>query len=71
MKRDQRFPVVLSKAERRALDQLAQDELLSAASIVRRLIIREAKQRGFWPPEHQQQIQAQIRQELEVDRIPD
>ena len=49
MRRDKRFPVILSRTERRALDSLARDEALSAASVVRRLIIREAKERGLWP----------------------
>ncbi len=49
MKRDRRFPVVLSKRERWALHQIARDEALSAASVVRRLIIREARKRGLWP----------------------
>jgi len=54
VKRDQRFPMVMSKAERRVLETLARDEALSAASVVRRLIIREAKERGLWPPTNQQ-----------------
>lgn len=49
MRRDRRFPVVLSMRERRILDRIAKDEALSAASVVRRLIIREAKKRGLWP----------------------
>ena len=49
MRRDRRFPVVLSKRERQALQQLAQAEALSAAAVLRRLIIREAKRRGLWP----------------------
>ena len=49
MRRERRFPVVLSKRERQALQQLAQAEALSAATVLRRLIIREAKRRGLWP----------------------
>jgi hypothetical protein len=49
VRRDRRFPVVLSKRERQALQQLAQAEALSAAAVLRRLIIREAKRRGLWP----------------------
>ena len=49
MRRDRRFPVVLSIGERRILDRIAKDEALSAASVVRRLIIREARRRGLWP----------------------
>ena len=49
MRRDRRFPVVLSKRERQALQQLAQAEALSGAAVLRRLIIREAKRRGLWP----------------------
>ena len=48
MRRDRRFPVVLSKRERQALQQLAQAEALSAAAVLRRLIIREAKSQGLW-----------------------
>ncbi len=49
MRRDQRFPVVLSKHERQALQQIAQDEALSAAAVMRRFIIHEARRRGLWP----------------------
>jgi hypothetical protein len=45
--RDQRSLLLLSKAERRAIDRLAKDHVLSVASVVPRLIVREAKQRGF------------------------
>jgi RNA polymerase-interacting CarD/CdnL/TRCF family regulator len=62
MKRQQRFPIVMSEAERRVLDKLANDEMLSAASVVRRLIIREAKERGLWPPDNQHNEQAQAGQ---------
>ena len=41
--------MVLSTRERQALQQLAQAETLSAAAVLRRLIIREAKRRGLWP----------------------
>ena len=50
MKRDQRFPVVLSKAERDALRQLADRERISSAAVVRRLIWREAERWGLLPP---------------------
>ena len=50
MRRDRRFPVVLSKRERQALQRLAQAEALSAAAVLRRLIIREAKRQDLWPP---------------------
>ena len=49
MKRDRRFPVVLSQRERQALQQIAQDEALSAAAVLRRFIIHEARRRGLWP----------------------
>ena len=49
MRRDRRFPVVLSKRERQALQQLAQAAALSTAAVLRRLIIREAKRQGLWP----------------------
>ena len=51
MKR-QRFPVMLSWSERRALQELARVEGgLSCAALVRRLIRREAERKGFWPPD--------------------
>ena len=49
MRRDRRLPVVLSKRERQALQQIAQDEALSAAAVLRRFIIHEARRRGLWP----------------------
>jgi hypothetical protein len=49
VRRDRRFPVVLSKRERQALQQIAQDEALSAAAVLRRFIIHEARRRGPWP----------------------
>ncbi len=49
MKR-QRFPVMLSTRERQALLNLADEDGLSAAAVVRRLIRREARQCGLWPP---------------------
>ncbi len=49
MKRDSRFPVVLSQRERQVLQQIAQDEALSAAAVMRRFIIHEARRRGLWP----------------------
>jgi len=55
VRRDRRFPVVLSMRERRILDRIAKDEALSAASVVRRLIIREARKRGLWPLSQRQE----------------
>ena len=49
MRRDRRFSVVLSRRERQALQQIAQDEALSAAAVMRRFIIHEARRRGLWP----------------------
>jgi hypothetical protein len=49
VKRNRRFPVVLSQRERQALQQIAQDEALSAAAVLRRFIIHEARRRGLWP----------------------
>jgi hypothetical protein len=49
VRRDRRFPVVLSKRERQALQKIAQDEALSAAAVLRRFIIHEARRRGLWP----------------------
>jgi hypothetical protein len=49
--RRRRFPVVLSAKERRALQALASEDGLSCAAVVRRLIRREARQRGLWPSE--------------------
>ena len=40
--------MVLSKSERQALQQIAQDEALSAAAVLRRFIIHEARRRGLW-----------------------
>lgn len=48
MKR-QRFPVMLSTRERRALLNLADEDGLSSSAVVRRLIRREARQCGLWP----------------------
>lgn len=48
MRRDERFSVTLSKAERQALEALAQDDASSRTSVVRRLLIKEAKRRGIW-----------------------
>ena len=47
MNRDQRFPVVMTKREREALESLAEQERLSAAAVVRRLIWYEARKRGI------------------------
>jgi len=49
MRRRQRFPVMLSAKERRALQTLAGEDGLSGSAVVRRLIRREARQRGLWP----------------------
>jgi hypothetical protein len=49
VRRDRRCPVVLSRCEQQALQQIAHDEALSAAAVLRRLLIREAKRRGLWP----------------------
>ncbi|MBN1815429.1 MAG: hypothetical protein JXA14_26590 [Anaerolineae bacterium] len=54
MRRDQRFPVVLSKGEKAVLQRLAEAERLSSAAVVRRLIWREAQQRGLLSPADQQ-----------------
>lgn len=46
-----RFGLVLSEREYQALLWLAQDEGgLSKAAVLRRLLRREAKERGFLPP---------------------
>ena len=47
MKRDQRLPVVLSQTERAALQRLADADRLSASAVIRRLIWREARERGL------------------------
>ena len=49
MKRDRRFPVVLSKTEQMALRLLAELERISAAAVVRRLIWREAERMNVVP----------------------
>ena len=51
MKRDSRFPVVMSQAERALLNCLAQRERIPAAAVVRRLIWREAQRFGLLLPE--------------------
>jgi hypothetical protein len=61
VRRDRRFPIVLSKRERQALQQIAQDEALSAAAVMRRLIIREAKGRGLWPANRSEDAQPRPR----------
>ena len=43
MKRDLRFPILLSSEEKSALQRLAQRERIPAAAVVRRLIWREAE----------------------------
>jgi len=35
--------------ERKALDKLAEAEALSAAAVIRRLVIIETRERGLWP----------------------
>jgi hypothetical protein len=50
MRRDQRFSVVMSKTERAMLQRLAQHEHIPAAAVVRRLVWREAEERGLLPP---------------------
>jgi len=47
--RRQRFPVMLSAQERRALQALAGQEGLSSSALVRRLIHHEAQRRSLWP----------------------
>jgi hypothetical protein len=47
--RRQRFPVMLSAEERRALLALAREDGLSGSAVVRRLICQEARRRGLWP----------------------
>ena len=54
MKRDRRFPVVLSLSERVALQRLADRERLSAAAVIRRLIWREARRCNLLPPDDYQ-----------------
>jgi len=49
MRRTLHFPIMLSKGEHQALKRLARMETLSAAAVVRRLIIREARERGILP----------------------
>ncbi len=63
MKRDRRFPIVLSQAERVALQQLAEHERLPAAAVVRRLIWAEAKRHGLLPPAHRNNTRPQPTQE--------
>lgn len=56
MKRIKRFGLVLTVAEREALKQLASDEGISQAMMIRQLIRREALGRGVgFTKEHNQQ----------------
>jgi len=48
MARAERFGFVLTFAEKRALQQLSDDEALPLAAVVRRLIRAEAQRRNLW-----------------------
>jgi len=51
MKRDKRFDCVLSLAERKALEKLAEHwGGLSLSATARILIRRAAREEGLWPP---------------------
>jgi hypothetical protein len=50
--KSERFGLVLTETEKRALDKLAEIEGgLSLAATLRRLISRSAEKRGLWPEE--------------------
>jgi len=55
MKRDNRVAVVLSDREKQALVELAECQVLSRASVLRRLLIQEARRAGIWPESPVQQ----------------
>ncbi len=60
MERTERFGLVLSLAEKRTLEQLAEAEGgLSQAATLRYLLRRAARERGLWPPPADQYTQAQ------------
>ena len=68
MNKSQRFGLVLSPAEKRALARLAEDDGgLSKAATVRRLIRREARQRGLWSPDQRGAPQMHDGREVEYD----
>lgn len=49
-----RFGLILTDSEKRALERLAEAEGgLSQAALLRRLVHREAKERGLWPSPEQ------------------
>jgi hypothetical protein len=59
MLRTRRFGIVLSQAEKRTLERLAEAEGgLSQAAILRYLLRRAARERGLWPPPANQHAQA-------------
>ena len=64
MKRDRRLPIVMSDEERQALKLLAHSDGLSAAGVLRRLLLMEARLRGVWPPGSEN---SQESQEVERD----
>jgi hypothetical protein len=65
MEKTERFGLALSPAEKHALARLAEAEGgLSQAATVRRLIRREARQRGLWPPCQCRVVQAQDGQKV-------
>ena len=49
MERSERFGLVLSEAEKTALEKLAERERLPAAAVVRRLLWAEAERLGLIP----------------------
>ena len=49
MQYTERFNLALTPQERSVLKILAADDAGSKASVVRRLVRREAKRRGLWP----------------------
>jgi hypothetical protein len=49
MQKTERFGLVLSPTEREALERLAEQERISAAAVIRRLIWRSAHEQELWP----------------------
>lgn len=55
MEKTERFGLVLSTAEKTALQRLAAHERIPAAAVVRRLVWTEAERRGVLPTNDTQQ----------------
>ncbi len=57
MLRTEKFGLVLTEREKKALQRIAEDDgELSQSAIVRRLIRQEAMRRGVWEPSRAQEM---------------